>query len=45
MNMGEIVELKSAADIYTKAEHLYTRQLLDAIPIPDPTVEQKRISC
>ncbi len=45
MNMGRIVELKSAADIYTKAEHLYTRQLLDAIPIPDPTVEQKRISC
>ncbi len=45
MNMGEIVELKSAADIYSKAKHPYTRQLLDAIPIPDPSVEQKRISC
>lgn len=44
MNMGEIVELKSAADIYSKAEHPYTQQLLDAIPIPDPSVEQKRIT-
>ncbi len=45
MNMGRIVELKSSADIYSKAEHPYTQQLLDAIPIPDPSVEQKRISC
>ncbi|MBT6231455.1 MAG: ABC transporter ATP-binding protein [Candidatus Scalindua sp.] len=43
MNMGEIVELKPAADIYSNAEHPYTQQLLDAIPIPDPSVEQKRI--
>lgn len=45
MNRGEIVELKSTVDIYSKAEHPYTQQLLDAIPIPDPSVEQKRISC
>ena len=45
MNMGRIVELRSAADIYSKAEHPYTQQLLDAIPIPDPSVEQKRIRC
>ncbi|MCP4254365.1 MAG: ABC transporter ATP-binding protein [Candidatus Scalindua sp.] len=45
MNMGEIVEIKPAAYIYSKAEHPYTRQLLDAIPIPDPSVEQKRIRC
>jgi peptide/nickel transport system ATP-binding protein len=45
MNMGEIVELRSASDIYSNAEHPYTQQLLDAIPIPDPSVEQKRISC
>ena len=45
MNMGEIVELKQAADIYLNAEHPYTQQLLDAIPIPDPSIEQKRISC
>jgi len=44
MNMGEIVELKPAVDIYSKAEHPYTQQLLDAIPIPDPSIEQKRIS-
>ena len=45
MNMGRIVEMKPAADIYSKAEHPYTQQLLDAIPIPDPSVQQKRISC
>ncbi|MBC8550546.1 MAG: ABC transporter ATP-binding protein [Candidatus Brocadiales bacterium] len=45
MNKGEIVELKPAADIYSKAEHPYTQQLLDAIPIPDPSIEEKRISC
>jgi peptide/nickel transport system ATP-binding protein len=45
MNKGEIVELKSAANIYSKAEHPYTKLLLNAIPIPDPSVEQKRISC
>jgi ABC-type oligopeptide transport system ATPase subunit len=45
MNRGNIVELKSAADIYSRAEHPYTQQLLDAIPIPDPSIEAKRISC
>ena len=40
MNMGKIVELKAAADIYSKAEHPYTQQLLDAIPIPDPSMKQ-----
>ena len=45
MNMGSIVELRSATEIYPKAEHPYTQQLLDAIPIPDPSVERKRISC
>lgn len=45
MNKGEIVELKSSSDIYSEAEHPYTQQLLDAIPIPDPTIEQKRICC
>ena len=44
MNKGEIVELKPAADIYSNAEHPYTLQLLDAIPIPDPSIESKRIS-
>ena len=44
MNMGDIVELKSATDIFSKAEHPYTQQLLDAIPIPDPLIERKRIS-
>ncbi|MCP4295502.1 MAG: ABC transporter ATP-binding protein, partial [Proteobacteria bacterium] len=45
MNMGSIAELKSAADIYSKAEHPYTQQLLDAIPIPDPSVENNLKFC
>ena len=45
MNKGEIVELKTASEIYSNAEHPYTQQLLDAIPIPDPSIESKRISC
>jgi ABC-type oligopeptide transport system ATPase subunit len=36
MHQGQIVELKSADDIYTKAEHAYTKSLLAAVPIPDP---------
>ena len=32
MNQGEIVERGSAADIYERPVHPYTRQLLAAIP-------------
>ncbi|MDT8389419.1 MAG: ABC transporter ATP-binding protein [Lentisphaeria bacterium] len=34
---GHIVELKPAAALYATAEHPYTRDLLAAVPIPDPT--------
>lgn len=39
MYLGEIVELAPAADLYSKAQHPYTRALLAAVPIPDPDVE------
>ena len=37
MHKGQIVELKSAHDIHTTARHAYTKALLAAVPIPDPS--------
>ena len=39
MHEGEIVELLPAEEIYTDAQHDYTKKLLSAIPIPDPSVK------
>jgi len=35
MRQGEIVELRSCAEMFAKPEHPYTRQLLAAIPLPE----------
>jgi len=35
MRLGEVVEEKSCADIFSNPQHPYTRSLLDAIPLPD----------
>lgn len=40
MNQGRIIEWLCADDICREASHPYTRELLDAIPIPDPTVHR-----
>ncbi len=42
MYLGSIVEIARSEDIYTENRHPYTRALLSAIPIPDPTVEKSR---
>ncbi len=42
MYLGSIVEIASAAALYERHIHPYTRALLSAIPIPDPEVEKKR---
>jgi len=43
MYLGRIVELTSRDRLYTSPQHPYTEALLSAVPIPDPTVKQKRI--
>jgi oligopeptide/dipeptide ABC transporter ATP-binding protein len=43
MYLGKLVELADADDLYENPKHPYTKALLSAIPIPDPTVRRERI--
>ncbi len=42
MYLGHMVELAECDELYDNPLHPYTRALLAAVPIPDPTVEAKR---
>ncbi|GAB2490025.1 dipeptide ABC transporter ATP-binding protein [Nocardiopsis aegyptia] len=42
MYLGRIVEIGETASVYTRPSHPYTRALLSAIPIPDPSRERAR---
>ena len=37
MYMGRLVELADCASLFTHARHPYTKALLEAVPVPDPT--------
>ena len=43
MYLGRIVESGRTEDVFNEPRHVYTRALLSAIPIPDPTVKRERI--
>jgi oligopeptide/dipeptide ABC transporter ATP-binding protein len=40
--LGKLMEHGSAADIYERSAHPYTRSLLSSSPIPDPVIERSR---
>ena len=43
MYLGRIMELAPAAEIYSNPIHPYTKALISAIPVPDPTHEPDRV--
>ncbi len=43
MYLGKVAELAPAEELYADPKHPYTRALLSAIPIPDPTIQKERI--
>jgi len=42
MYLGKMMELADRNEIYDNPLHPYTKALLSAVPIPDPTLERKR---
>ena len=43
MYLGKIVELADNELLYSRPKHPYTKALLSAVPVPDPTVHKQRL--
>src|SRR5699024_6195764 len=44
MNAGKIIELAESEELYSNPIHPYTKSLLSAVPVPEPSVESKRLT-
>jgi len=42
MYLGSVVELAPRDQLFARPQHPYTRQLVSAVPVPDPQVERNR---
>ena len=43
MYLGNIMEMASYKNIYLNPKHPYTKALLSAVPVPDPSVKKNRV--
>ena len=43
MYLGNIVEFSTKEELFDHPLHPYTKALLSAVPIPDPTIKRERI--
>ena len=43
MYSGKIVEMGPTFDVIREPKHPYTRALVSVVPVPDPTLQRKRI--
>ena len=42
MYLGKMVELADGNELFDNPQHPYTKALLSAVPVPDPSIEQQR---